>query len=121
MQPSKCPHCGAPAQIPPATQFFTRSYCKQQFDTGWRQPVAFPDKPAQQPQVILVRGPDSEEHPASATIVNGVITGTDLLAEAGGNAHVNLSGNVTASGPVKQTANGKISGAPASSASAKKK
>jgi hypothetical protein len=230
VQPSQCPHCGAPAQIPPATQLYTCGYCKQQFDTGYRQPQAFPQKPVQQ-QIIIVRGPDDgDEHPhssavassaiargiswlvwtivmvvivlvvgggalfafvskqssfasslvwdgktpftcggnddvsvkgvhaelasgtaitvnnncsftctdctikaptaievggnGSVTIVNGSITGTELLVDASANAHVNISGNVTASGLVKQAGNARISGAPpapSASSSAKKK
>lgn len=230
MEPKKCPHCGAPAQIPPSTQLYTCPYCKQQFDTGWRQPQAFPTKAVQQ-QIIIVHGPgaghhghhghhDDDDHPRSAavatglswliwvlvmlvvvglagggalygflskrssfasslvwdgkapfncggnddysvkdvhaefnagtaitvngnchftctdctikaptaievggngqvTIINGSITGTDILADAAGNARVNISGNVTASGQVKQSANAKVSAPrPPASASA---
>ncbi len=216
----KCPHCGAPAQVPPNTQMYTCAYCKQQFDTGWRQPQSFPQK-AQQQQIIIVHGPggrDDDDHPRSAavasgiswliwaivmifvvavagggafygffskrssfasslvwdgkspfqcggnddyavtgvhaefnagtavtaggnchftctdcsikaptaidaagnaqvTIVNGTIEGSEFLADASGNAKVNISGNVTAKGPVKQGGNAKVS-APKSTASA---
>jgi hypothetical protein len=43
------------------------------------------------------------------TVVNGSVIGTETLVEAGGNAHVNISGNVTAGGAVKQSANAKVS------------
>lgn len=218
MEATKCPHCGAPAQIPPSTQFYTCGYCKQQFDTGWRQPQVFPTKAVQQ-QIIIVRGPglgsDDDDSPRSAapiqrsaatgcswviwaivmvvvvivagggavygvisknssfasklvwdgkspftcsgnddysvkevhaelasgtaitasgnchftctdctikaptaieaggnatvTIVNGTITGTETLADASANAHVNISGNATASGAIKQSSNAKVS------------
>jgi hypothetical protein len=43
------------------------------------------------------------------TIINGKIEGTDTLVEAGGNARVNISGNVVASGQVKKSANARVS------------
>jgi hypothetical protein len=50
-------------------------------------------------------------------IVNGTIEGTELLAQAAGNARVNVAGNVKASGAVKQSGNARVS-APKSAASA---
>ena len=215
MEANKCPHCGAPAQIPPNTQFYTCGYCKQQFDTGWRQPQAFPTKAVQQ-QIIIVQGPgsgsDDDDSPrpiqtsvatgcswviwaivmvvvvlvagggavygvisknssfasklvwdgktpfscngnddysvkevhaefasgtaitangnchftctdctikaptaieaggnATVTMVNGSITGTETLADASANAHVNISGSAVASGAIKQSSNAKVS------------
>jgi hypothetical protein len=54
------------------------------------------------PQAIDVDGN------GSVTIMNGTIIGTDVLADARGNAHVNISGNVTASGQVKQEGNARV-------------
>jgi len=42
-------------------------------------------------------------------IVNGTVVGSDTLVDASGNARVNISGNVTASGAVKESANAKVS------------
>jgi hypothetical protein len=50
-------------------------------------------------------------------IVNGTIEGSELLAQAGGNARVNVVGNVKASGAVKQSGNARVS-APKAAASA---
>lgn len=44
----------------------------------------------------------------SVTIINGSIVGTDVLADASGNAHVSINGNVTASGQVKQSGNAHV-------------
>jgi hypothetical protein len=44
----------------------------------------------------------------SVTIINGTIIGTDVLADASGNAHVNINGNVTASGEVRQSNNAHV-------------
>src|SRR4029079_17020452 len=53
------------------------------------------------------------------TIVNGTVIGTEVLVDASANSHVNISGNVTASGEVKKTNNAKVSAPkPAASASA---
>jgi hypothetical protein len=46
---------------------------------------------------------------AQVTMINGSVKGTNLLAEASGNARVTISGNVTVSGRVKESANGKVS------------
>lgn len=46
---------------------------------------------------------------AQVTIVNGAIQGTTLLADASGNARVNISGNVTSSGNVRESGNAKVS------------
>jgi hypothetical protein len=56
---------------------FTCAYCKQQFDTGWRPPAAFPQKAVQQ-QIIIVHGPgsghrhDDDDHPRSAAVATGI-------------------------------------------------
>lgn len=49
---------------------------------------------------------------AQITIINGTIKGTAILADASGNAHVNISGNVTASGRVRENGNAKVSAPP---------
>lgn len=54
---------------------------------------------------------------ADVTIINGTIKGTTLLADASGNAHVTIMGNVVATGPTKHGGNAKVS-APPSAASA---
>ena len=54
------------------------------------------------PQAIDVDGN------GSVTIVNGTIIGTDVLVDARGNAHVNIGGNVTASGQVKSDSNAHV-------------
>lgn len=52
---------------------------------------------------------------AEVIIVNGSVKGTTLLADASGNARITIMGNVTASGPSKQSGNAKVS-APATAA-----
>lgn len=52
---------------------------------------------------------------AQVTIINGSVRGTNLLADASGNARITVSGNVTSSGRTQEKGNGKVS-APASSA-----
>ena len=54
---------------------------------------------------------------AQVTIINGTIKGTTILADASGNARVNISGNVVSSGAVRQSANAKVT-APVQVASA---
>lgn len=44
----------------------------------------------------------------SVTIVNGSVIGTAVLADASGNAHVNISGNVVSSGLVRQSNNARV-------------
>ena len=54
---------------------------------------------------------------AQVTIINGSVQGTETLADASGNARVTISGNATASGEIRKSANGKVS-APTASATA---
>ncbi len=44
----------------------------------------------------------------SVTMINGSVVGTDVLADASGNAHVSINGNVTASGEVRQSGNAHV-------------
>ena len=53
---------------------------------------------------------------AQVTIINGSVKGTNLLADASGNARVTISGNVTSSGRTQEKGNAKVS-APASASS----
>lgn len=55
---------------------------------------------------------------AQVTIVNGSIKGTNLLADASGNARVDIAGNVVASGKVKESANARVVAPPSVSAAA---
>ncbi len=54
---------------------------------------------------------------AQVTIINGSVQGTETLADASGNARVTISGNATASGQIRKSANGKVS-APTTTATA---
>jgi len=54
---------------------------------------------------------------AQVTIINGSVQGTETLADASGNARVTISGNATASGEIRKSANAKVS-APTPPASA---
>jgi hypothetical protein len=44
----------------------------------------------------------------NVTIVNGSVIGSAMMVDASGNAHVNISGNVTASGFVRQNGNARV-------------
>lgn len=46
---------------------------------------------------------------AEVVIINGSVKGTTLLADASGNAHVTVTGNVTVAGASKQSGNAKVS------------
>lgn len=46
---------------------------------------------------------------AQVTIINGSVKGTNLLADASGNSRVTISGNVVASGQVRERSNAKVS------------
>ncbi len=45
----------------------------------------------------------------SVTMINGSVIGTDVLADASGNAHVSINGNATASGEIRQSGNAHVS------------
>jgi hypothetical protein len=49
---------------------------------------------------------------AQVTIINGSVQGSAILADASGNSRVNISGNATASGQTRQSANGKVTAPP---------
>jgi hypothetical protein len=49
---------------------------------------------------------------AQVTIVGGTIRGTTTLADATGNARIDITGNVTASGRVREKGNAKVSAPP---------
>ena len=66
MQPLKCPHCGAPAQVPPGQPMYQCPYCHQQFATGFQpppppQPMQHQPMQQQGPTFIIIHGPGDDD------------------------------------------------------------